>query len=82
MTICCIRYQISVNLMEIYNEKVVDLLHPGGRAASGSNGLEIRRGPGGVFIPVKLTRPAHSDFFYILPYPYVAFANAYLIKVP
>lgn len=50
----CIRYQISVNLLEIYNEQVVDLLHPGGREASGSNGLEIRRGPAGVFVPVQL----------------------------
>jgi hypothetical protein len=45
-----------VNLLEIYNEQVVDLLHPGGREASGSNGLEIRRGPTGVFVPVKPAR--------------------------
>jgi hypothetical protein len=47
------QYEISVNLMEIYNEQVVDLLHPGGREASGRAGLEIRRGPGGVFVPVS-----------------------------
>eukprot|EP01043_Picozoa_sp_COSAG02_P025421 COSAG02_NODE_1427_length_12664_cov_3.151850_10_plen_53_part_00 len=45
-----------MNLLEIYNEQVVDLLHPGGREASGSNGLEIRRGPTGVFVPVKPAR--------------------------
>ena len=45
-----------MNLLEIYNEQVVDLLNPGGREASGSNGLEIRRGPAGVFVPVQYAR--------------------------
>ena len=41
--------EISVNLLEIYNERVIDLLSSGGREASDS--LEIRRGPQGVFVP-------------------------------
>ena len=41
------RYDISVSLLEIYNENVKDLLGSG----EGPEYLEIRRGPQGVFVP-------------------------------
>jgi kinesin family protein C2/C3 len=50
--------EISVNLLEIYNERVIDLLSSGGRAASDS--LEIRRGPQGIFIPGLTEVPVQS----------------------
>ena len=42
--------EVTVNLLEIYNEDIRDLLIP--KAKNGaSQGLEIRRGPQGIFVP-------------------------------
>ena len=48
--------EISVNLLEIYNESIIDLLSAG----DSRQNLEIRRGPQGVFVPGLTEVPVRS----------------------
>lgn len=50
--------EISVNLLEIYNERVIDLLNSSDNGVS--DNLEIRRGPQGVFVPGLTEVPVSS----------------------
>ena len=55
-----VSYQVTVTMLEIYNEKLRDLLHPAKGKNANKKGLKIRSGKMGVYIPGLKPDPVDS----------------------